>query len=50
MARNYSKKKGKVTYGEPFRKKGSRGKFKKGTMIRYKYVNGKRTGAVKSRK
>lgn len=41
---------GKTTYGKPFRKKSSRGKFKKGTMIRYKYVNGRRVGAVKSRK
>jgi hypothetical protein len=41
---------GKTTYGKPFRKKSSKGKFKKGTMIRYKYVNGRRVGAVKSRK
>lgn len=37
-------------YGKAFRKKTSKGKFKKGTLIRYKYVNGRRVGAVKSRK
>ena len=49
MARKYTKK-GKTTYGEPFRKKNSKGKFKKGTWIKYKYVSGRRVGAVKSRK
>ena len=44
------KNSGKTTYGKPFRKKNSRGKFKKGTWIRYKYVNGRRVGSVKSRK
>lgn len=44
------KSRGKTTYGKPFRKKNSKGKFRKGTMIRYKYVNGRRVGAVKSRK
>ncbi len=34
----------------PHEKKGSGGKFRKGTLIRYKYVNGKKVGAVKSRK
>ena len=43
-------KKGKTTYGDAFRKKNSKGKFKKGTWIKYKYVNGRRVGAVKSRK
>ncbi len=37
-------------YGKAFRKKSSKGKFRKGTLIRYKYVNGKKVGAVKSRK
>ena len=41
---------GKTTFGKPFRKKSAKGKFKKGTMIRYKYVNGRRVGAEKSRK
>ena len=50
MARRYSKAKGKTTYGDAFRKKNSKGKFKKGTWIKYKYVNGRRVGAVKSRK
>ena len=48
MARRSTK--GKTTYGKPFRKKSKGGKFKKGTMIRYKYVNGRRVGAEKSRK
>lgn len=46
--KNY-KRGGKTTYGTPFRKKTSKGKHRKGTMIRYKYVNGRRVGAVKSR-
>lgn len=46
----YRKKKGKATYGKAFRKKSSRGKFKKGTKIQYKYVNGRRVGARKARK
>lgn len=46
MARYY-RKKGKVTYGKPFKKKGSRGKHRKGTMIKYKYQNGRRVGAVR---
>ena len=46
--RTYNKT--KTTYGKPFRKKTSRGTHKKGTMIRYKYVNGRRVGSVKSRK
>lgn len=40
----------KVKFGKPFAKKTSKGKFPKGTMIRYKYVNGRRVGTVKSRK
>ncbi len=48
MARRRTK--GKTTYGKPFRKKSKGGKFKKGTLIRYKYVNGRRVGAEKSRK
>ncbi len=52
MAR-YNKKgysKGKTTYGKAFRKKGSKGKLKKGTWVKYKYQNGRRVGTVKSRK
>lgn len=37
----------KTTYGKPFRKKGKFGLHKKGTMIRYKYVNGRRVGVSK---
>jgi hypothetical protein len=40
----------KVTYGKAFRKKGSRGKFRKGTLVKYKYENGRRVGTVKARK
>ena len=45
-----SRSAGKTTFGKAFRKKSSRGKFKKGTMIRYKYVNGRRVGSEKARK
>lgn len=47
MARYYRKK---TSYGKPFRKKNSRGKHKKGTLIKYKYQNGRRVGAVKHRR
>ena len=40
----------KVKFGKAFKKKTSKGKFRKGTWIKYKYLNGKRVGAVKSRK
>jgi hypothetical protein len=36
-------------YGKPFRKKGKGGKFRKGTLVRYKYVRGRKVGAVKHR-
>jgi len=49
--RKYNNNKtGKVTYGKAFRKKTSGGKFRKGTLIKYKYQGGRRVGAVKSRK
>jgi len=48
--KQYKKKTGKVTYGKPFAKKASSGKFKKGTKIQYKYQNGRRVGARKARK
>ncbi len=38
----------KTTYGKSFRKKGSRGKHRKGTLIKYKYVNGRKVGAVRA--
>lgn len=38
-----------IKYGKAFKKKGKGGKFRKGTLIRYKYVNGRKVGAVKSR-
>jgi predicted RNA-binding protein len=50
MARRRTTKKGKTTYGKPFSKKSTSGKFKKGTKIQYKYVNGRRVGARKARK
>lgn len=40
----------RTRYGKAFRKSSSKGKFRKGTLIRYKYVNGRRVGAVKARK
>lgn len=48
MAR-YNRKQ-KTTYGKSFRKKSSKGKFRKGTLVRYKYVNGRRVATEKSRK
>jgi len=36
--------------GKAFKKKTSGGKFRKGTLIQYKYVNGRRVGAVKARR
>jgi len=39
----------KTTFGKPFRKKSSRGKFKKGTLIQYKYADGRKVGTVKAR-
>ena len=39
----------KTKLGKAFRKKSSGGKFRKGTMIQYKYVNGRRVGAVKAK-
>tara|TARA_B110000305_G_C19440757_1_gene641699 strand:- start:1996 stop:2148 length:153 start_codon:yes stop_codon:yes gene_type:complete len=48
----YSKRKssGKVTYGKAFKKSTTTGKHRKGTLIKYKYQNGRRVGAVKARK
>ena len=44
-------RKQKVTFGKPFKKKTTSGKFKKGTWIKYKYNSkGRRIGAVKSRR
>lgn len=40
----------KTTYGKAFKKKSSRGKFRPGTLVKYKYVNGRRVGTVKARK
>ena len=45
--KNRRKSNSKVTYGKAFRKKTSRGKHRKGTLIKYKYQNGRRVGAVK---
>ena len=45
-----ARKRSKVTYGKAFKKKGSRGKFRKGTLVKYKYENGRRVGTVKARK
>jgi len=48
--RKYSSKRATEKLGKAFKKKSSGGKFRKGTMIQYKYVNGRRVGAVKARK
>lgn len=48
--KNQRKSRGKVTYGKAFKKKTTSGKFRKGTLIKYKYQNGRRVGAVKDRK
>ena len=52
MARRktYNKRKQTEKLGKVFKKKTAGGKFRKGTMIQYKYVNGRRVGAVKARK
>lgn len=44
MARYYKKR---TTYGKPFRKKSSRGKHRKGTLVKYKYVGGRKVATVK---
>lgn len=43
-------RKSKTTYGKSFKKKGTSGKFRKGTLVQYKYVNGRRVGTVKARR
>jgi len=49
MARyNNNRRGGRASFGKAFRKKTSSGKFKKGTLIKYKYQNGRRVGAVKA--
>ena len=45
-----ARRKPKTTYGKAFKKKGSRGRFRRGTLVKYKYVNGRRVGTVKARK
>jgi len=37
----------KTTYGKSFKKSRKGGKHRKGTWLKYKYVNGRRVGAVK---
>lgn len=50
MARYNNKRKGKTTYGKSFKKASSKGSFRKGTMIQYKYVNGRRVSTVKAKR
>lgn len=50
MARKYKKNYGRTKYGKPFRKKTNGGKHRKGTLIKYKYQNGRRVGAVPHRR
>jgi len=40
----------KEKLGKPFRKKSPGGKFKKGTLIQYKYVNGRKVSTVKAKR
>lgn len=40
----------KTTYGKAFKKQGTSGTFRKGTLVQYKYVNGRRVGTVKARR
>ena len=42
-------KKVKISYGKPFRKKGKGGAHRRGTLVRYKYVNGRRVATVKAK-
>lgn len=44
------KSKQKVTFGKPFKKSKKGGKFRKGTLVQYKYLNGRRVSTVKARK
>jgi hypothetical protein len=51
MARRRQRsKQSRTTYGKAFKKTSNRGKHRKGTWLKYKYVNGRRVGAVRSRK
>lgn len=36
-------------HGKPFKKNSKGGKFKRGTWVRYKYVNGRRVATVRSK-
>jgi hypothetical protein len=45
-----AKRKSQITYGKSFRTKSKRGKFAKGSLIRYKYVDGKKSTVVKGKK
>lgn len=47
---NRNKRSGKVTYGKSFKKTGKGGKFKKGTLVQYKYQNGRRVGCRKAKR
>ena len=48
--RKTSKRSGKVTYGKAFKKTGKGGKFRKGTLVQYKYQNGRRVGCRKAKR
>jgi len=43
---NMAKK--KISFGKPFRKKGRSGSLRKGSLVRYKYVDGRRVATVKA--
>lgn len=42
-------KKQKISYGKVFRKKGRSGSHRRGSLVRYKYVNGRRVATVKAK-
>jgi len=46
----YTQKTTGTSYGKPFKKTTSGGKFRKGTMVQYKYLNGRRVSTVKASK
>jgi len=39
-----------ASFGKPFKKTTTGGKFKKGTLVQYKYLNGRRISTVKAKR
>lgn len=50
MARYNNKRNKGTTYGKSFKKTSSKGSFRKGTLVKYKYVNGRRVSTVKAKR